>query len=451
MQQSEDILRLMDQARSHAGVAQDAKAKQIYLEILSRDPTHFSALTELAFLAQAGGYTSAARTAYEQAVRCHPQNPLGRVNLGNMLCESDEYPAAFEQFQAALAVDGEYAEVHRGLARVLAWQGDAEAADRHWRKSFSGQAIAVQPYRGAAPAIAVLFLVSAKGGNIPARHILDDRFFAVTALYAEYHDPALPLPDHDIVFNAIGDADLCDHALVCAETIMARTDAPVINPPARVRRTGRAENAARLAGLPGVTVPRMQILPRAALQTWLSFPLLLRSPGYHAGQNFLRVERPDDLPAAASSLPGDALLAIEYLDARSADGMARKYRVMIIGGVLYPIHLAISGDWKVHYFTSAMADHANHRAEEQRFLEDMRAAIGDRAVSALAQIGKMLGLDYAGMDFALDPDGSVLLFEANATMVINPPPPESIWDYRRGPIQRALDAAKRMLSTPQPR
>ena len=42
-------------------------------------------------------------------------------------------------------------------------------------------------------------------------------------------------------------------------------------------------------------------------------------------------------------------------------------------------------------------------------------------------------------------DGSLLLFEANATMVINPPDPDPMWDYRRAPILAALDAAKRML------
>ena len=30
---------------------------------------------------------NAARTAYEQAVRCHPKNPTGRINLGNILFE----------------------------------------------------------------------------------------------------------------------------------------------------------------------------------------------------------------------------------------------------------------------------------------------------------------------------------------------------------------------------
>ena len=39
----------------------------------------------------------------------------------------------------------------------------------------------------------------------------------------------------------------------------------------------------------------------------------------------------------------------------------------------------------------------------------------------------------------------MLLFEANAGMVIQPPGPEPIWDYRRAPIGRALDAVKALL------
>ena len=124
--------------------------------------------------------------------------------------------------------------------------------------------------------------------------------------------------------------------------------------------------------------------------------------------------------------------------------MARKYRVMIIGGVLYPLHLAISRDWKVHYFTADMAANATHRAEEQRFLADMPGVIGSRAVAALESIGKTMGLDYAGVDFGVA-DGALLLFEANATMVINPPDPDPMWDYRRAPILAALDAAKRLV------
>ena len=40
-----------------------------------------------------------------------------------------------------------------------------------------------------------------------------------------------------------------------------------------------------------------------------------------------------------------------------------------------------------------------------------------------------LGLDYAGIDFGLRATGEILLFEANATMVVNPPDPGERWAY----------------------
>jgi hypothetical protein len=125
--------------------------------------------------------------------------------------------------------------------------------------------------------------------------------------------------------------------------------------------------------------------------------------------------------------------------------MARKYRVMFINGVAYPLHLAISADWKVHYFTAAMAAEPAFRAEEQRFLDDMATVLGERCMAALSHVQAILGLDYGGIDFGLAPDGSLLLFEANATMVINPPDADPMWDYRRPAITAALGAAGGML------
>ena len=177
----------------------------------------------------------------------------------------------------------------------------------------------------------------------------------------------------------------------------------------------------------------------------LTFPLLLRANGFHNGQYFVRVESREDLEIAAAGLPGKTLLAIEYLNARGVDGMARKYRVMCIGGVLYPLHLAITANWKVHYLTADMAANCAHRTEEGRFLENMPAVLGATAMKALTAIGEVLGLDYVGFDFALGRDGSILLFEANPVMAINPPFLERIWDYRRAPIERALNAARHLL------
>jgi hypothetical protein len=435
----------LDRARDCAATARDQAAKQAYLEVLRRDPTHLPALHELAALAKATGHRSAARTAYQQAVRYHPGDPFAHVGLGNILAEDGDTPAARQHYQAALETSPDCPEAHQGLARLLPPTAQA-ASSPHWKKGFAGNAVARQWYRGGTPGVPLLLLVSARGGNIPTRFWIDDRVFAVTAIHADFHDPAQPLPPHALVVNAIGDADLCGVALQRAEAIVARCAAPVINPPALVRQTGRAANARRLADLPNVITPRIQTVHRSALdRTGLRFPLLLRAPGFHTGQHFVYVDRRQELPAAAAAMPDDTLLAIEYLDARGRDLMARKYRVMFIGGVCYPVHLAISGNWKVHYFTAAMAANAAYRKEEQRFLDDMPGVLGETAMAALAGIGARLGLDYAGIDFALSPDGSVMVFEANATMVIVPPDPDPMWHYRRPAIDAVSRAAREML------
>jgi glutathione synthase/RimK-type ligase-like ATP-grasp enzyme len=266
-------------------------------------------------------------------------------------------------------------------------------------------------------------------------------------IYADFFDDAIALPQHSLVVNLIGDADACRPALERAQGIAARTQAPVINSPARVRLTGREDNARRLGHIPGVIAPVIETVTSRVLRQRpdLHYPLLLRRPGFHTGRHFSYVEDRDRLKESADELAADELLVIQYLDARGPDGMARKYRVMFIDGRLYPLHLAVSSHWKVHYFSADMAENAAFRQEEERFLNDMPAVLGEKAMRALQDVCTALGLEYAGIDFALSADGSILLFEANATMVVFPPNPDPIWDYRRGAIDAVLSAATDML------
>jgi hypothetical protein len=433
----------LERARALAAQADDEGAKRAYLELLARDPTNFFALNELGTLALAGGFRSAARTAYSQAIAHHPGNKIARVNLANVLREDDDPSGARVHYEAALAIDPDLPEAHRGMAWVLTELG-LGGAEHHRERGFTGHVLVTQPYRGVGAGVPILLLVSALGGNIPTRLWIDDRRFTIHALYTDYADPAVELPRHDLVVNAIGDADLCADALDRAQALLARSTAPVINPPARVRPTGRADNAQRLGAIPGVIVPRIDRVSRRELGQ-LRYPLLLRSPGFHTGRHFVHVPSLAVAREAAGSLAGEEWLAIEYLDARGTDGMARKYRVMFIDGRLYPLHLAVSADWKVHYFSADMARNERFRDEERRFLQDMPGVLGARALQALTAVAAVLDLDYAGVDFALSADGSVLLFEANATMVVFPPGPEPRWDYRRAAIDAALQAATRML------
>jgi hypothetical protein len=431
------------------------EAQRDYLAILAVASDHFGALNDLGTLLYRTGFRTAARTAYAEAVKHHPGEPVARINLANALLDAGAPDAAHEQYEAALRLAPDHPDAHQGMANLLQSVGREDEAEGHRQASYRRRAVTILPCRGAGRPCRILQLVSARGGNIPTRFLLDDRVFQTSILVVEAWKAGMALPPHDLIFNAIGDADLCASALDLAAAAISDSAAPVVNPPDRVRPSGRADTARRLAGLSGVVAPKIAVVPRDALTgqppeaiaaaSGLTYPLLVRSPGFHTGRYFSRVDDPAGMAAAVAALPGRELMLIQYLDASGADGRARKYRVMTIGGALFPLHLAVSTDWKVHYFTAEMATRPDHRAEEAAFLAAMPSVIGARAMAALADIGKTLALDYAGIDFGIGPGGDLLLFEANATMVVNPPDADPCWDYRRAPVARILAAVKELL------
>jgi hypothetical protein len=432
------------------------EARNIYIELLNLQPSHIGALNHLGNLLVTAGEYGKAQRLYSTAVARHPDDLMSRMNLATVLLQLGEAEKARTHCEHALKIDPNCREAHARLASVFAAVGNSEQAACHRRTAYRGRCVFPLAYRGEQPPITVLELISCPGGNAAIRRFLSDRVFQIYRVIPEFCDSRTTLlPPHQLVVNAIGDADLAAGALAGAQALLLHTTAPVINPPAAVLATGRCDIARRLAGIPGLITPKTMTLPRELLaaadaQTTLAchgfeFPLLLRTPGFHGGTHFLRVETLAELPAALLTLPGRDLTVIQYLDARGSDGKTRKYRVMMIDGQLYPLHAPISRNWKIHYFSAEMADYPEHRAEEAEFLENMAGVLGPLAMAALQAIQKTLGLDYGGIDFGLNAKGDVLLFEANATMVVVPPDADKRWEYRRPAVERISRAVGKML------
>jgi tetratricopeptide (TPR) repeat protein len=418
--------------------------------VLARDARHFGALTNLGTMLYHDDRRAEARILYQHATRYHPNEPSAFVNLGNVLAPDD--PAASRAaYERALELQPGHPTANFALALLLETQGDAAGARAYRERAFAEPILRVAPYRGEGPPLRLLVLLSAHGGNLVTTLLLDDRQLEAISLVVDSWRPGVALPPHDLIFNAIGDADRSGDALAIAERIVAASGAPTINAPAAVLRTARLD-IARLAGLPGVTAPLTEALPRVGITAGVlaargfAFPLLLRTPGYHMGEHFRYVATADELPGAVAALPGDELLAIAFLDARGADGNARKYRALIVDGTLYPVHLAISRSWKIHYFSADMRHNEANRTEEAAYLADMAAHLGPAALAALARIATALELDYAGIDFAIGRDGNVLVFEANPTMAVYFPDDDAVFAYRRPAIERIVAAVRAMFS-----
>jgi hypothetical protein len=253
------------------------------------------------------------------------------------------------------------------------------------------------------------------------------------------------LPPHELIVNAIADADRSPAAIAAAEQLVGGARVPIVNAPRAVSISGRITNAERLAALPDIVAPPAWRVDRSAPPPG-RFPLILRVPGLHMGRGMTRIDDAEAFAATLRELPHrDDLIAIPYVETRSPDGAWRKYRVMAIDGVLYPLHLAVAQRWDVHYFSSAMWDRADYRAEEARFLDDPIGALGSRAWDALARVRDALALDYAGIDFGLDVQGRVVVFEANAAMTVLRPDPDERFGYREAASAAIADALARMF------
>lgn len=385
-----------------------------------------------------------------------PRNPIAHLQSARAFAAAGEFGPARIAFESALALCPALIVAHLGYAEMLTRHGEFAAAIEHIAAGYKPTPAITVPYTGAGTPIRVLQLASAiEGGHVNSDAFLDAGRFEVTTVIVEYWDPIRPFPPHGVIFNSIADADLCESSLYVAQWLLEGSTVPTINAPDRVLDTGRAANSVHLRDLTTVVVPRIEAFSKAEMlepgapQTLaahgFSFPLLARSPGHHNGSHFSKIDSAEMLAESIAALPGDDILILEFIDVREPDGTIRKYRAVIIDGVFHPAHLAVSDTWKIHYFSARMGD--AERAEEARYFENPRAALGDTIIDGLESVAGKLGLEYLGIDFGIDAQGRPVVFEANAAMTIFLPEDNEASRYRRAPVLAVYDAARKMVAT----
>jgi tetratricopeptide (TPR) repeat protein len=350
------------------------------------------------------------------------------LHLGHCYRQANQLVSSRLHYERALCLSPDLAPAHQGLAYVFDELGDGPLAEIHRDRGFQ-EGIQTLSFHGSDSGIPLLLLASARGGNVVTAPWLDPRRFRLTVAFPEYAKSAPTLESYRLIVNAIGDADRDALALKVARAWLESSPQPVINPPAQVEATRRLDVSRRLATVDGVRTPRMMVVPPSVFQQndggtqflrdhgW-TFPFLLRRPGYHGGRYLYRLNDACDLADVVSQWDGQVWLAIEYRDTRGSDQIFRKYRMMIIDGALYPMHLALSGHWKVHYGSRQGVSDVMQRLEESRYLQFPEQVLGEARMRSLLKIADTLALDYAGIDFAIDQEGQLLVFEANATMTI---------------------------------
>jgi glutathione synthase/RimK-type ligase-like ATP-grasp enzyme len=72
-------------------------------------------------------------------------------------------------------------------------------------------------------------------------------------------------------------------------------------------------------------------------------------------------------------------------------------------------------------------------------------------MAAIEAVGHRLGLDYAGIDFAVLRDGRAVVFEANATMLVHPEDANGEFAYKNPYAARIFAAFQAMIADRSPK
>ncbi len=297
------------------------------------------------------------------------------------------------------------------------------------------------------PAIRLLALMTPGplNANTPLEFLVQDSDIELTLLFLAPNLPFPPtLPEHDVAFVAVGEADH-SQALLRALIDLARVwPRPLLNAPERILRLSRNESSALLADAPGVAMPMARRVKREDL-VQAEFPVIVRPIDSHAGKGLVKAGTPHDLEQYLATQPEPEFYVTPFVDYRSADGQFRKYRVVLIDGQPYASHMALSDHWMVHYLNGGMTESLAKRDEEARFMARFDQDFAQRHRVALQAIHERLGLEYLVMDCAETQDGQLLVFEVDSSAVVHAMDPVDLFPYKQPQMQKVFTAFRALL------
>lgn len=293
--------------------------------------------------------------------------------------------------------------------------------------------------------------------NMPVEFLLEHSSVQLETLYVgEGIASPRHIPDHDVAIIAVCESDTNQPLLEALETIALHWPRPIINAPGRIAQLSRDRLGRMVRGVGGLKlvtserVLRRDLLQRGCIEQLVpasadSVEWIIRPVSTHAGHGLERIKSADELAGYLMKNVADQYFVAPFIDYRSSDGKYRKYRVALIAGNSYPVHMALSQNWMVHYLNADMLDNADNRREEAAFMQHYDRTFGLRHRKALKHIADRIGLDYVVLDCAETPQGELLLFEADNGAVVHSMDSAELFPYKRPAMQRIFDATVDLL------
>lgn len=301
-----------------------------------------------------------------------------------------------------------------------------------------------------APSLRVLALATASdvGANTPIEFLLQDSNISLAVLYLGADIP-LPraIPHHDVAIVIAPATKDGEHALAMAERLMGGRTAPVLNRPAHIRHLERDQLYRTLENIRGLSIPPTMRTTRAELEqpAAMEFPVIVRPLGSHAGFGLARIDNATALRAYLEERSEDDFFVSPFIDYASSDGKFRKYRIALIDGKAYAVHMAIGDEWKVWYLNADMALSPANRLEEARFMQYFDETFATRHAGAISAMSAAIGLNYVLVDCAETRNGELLIFEADHCAIVHDMDPVNLYPYKPAQMQKIFSAFTAML------
>ncbi len=286
--------------------------------------------------------------------------------------------------------------------------------------------------------------------NTPLEFLVEGSRISLDMLYV---GPGLSLPDalpdHDLLFIAIGDAPECRPILEELAGDVKEWHRPVLNQPANVLKTSREVAAIHLASVAGAVMPSSRCFDREGLTAGSAqeMPFIVRPVGSHAGRGLARIDHVEEIPGYLATVSDSQFFISPFIDYRSDDGLYRKYRIVLIAGRPYACHMGISDNWMIHYLNAGMAKSREKREEEARFMADFDTDFARRHLDALHGIHAAFDLDYLVIDCAETRNGDLLVFEIDTGAVVHAMDPVDVFPYKLPQMKKVFAAFYDMLAS----
>ena len=295
--------------------------------------------------------------------------------------------------------------------------------------------------------------------SMPVEFLLERSNTILDMVYVVPGSP-LPnlLPEHDVALVCIGESRENQALLQQLSTLLASWSRPVVNRPDLIARLTRVGTWELLKSAPGVVIPMQATIDRplfdriARGETLIAdildgnpFPIIARPVDSHAGEGLCKLQCETEVAAYLNDRLENEFCIAPFIDYRGKDGLFRKYRVALIDGLPYAVHMAVSQHWMIHYLNADMRDNAARRAEEELFIANFDSDFSVRHKVAFNAIAQLSGLEYLPFDCGETRDGKLLVFETGTNMIVHSMDPADLFPYKQPQMEKVFDAFQEML------